>query len=47
MGDACTRIGDMKGTHGALVGRPDGKRPLERPRRIWEKSIKMALEETV
>jgi hypothetical protein len=38
------------GTHGrgekrvqGLVGKPEGKRPLERPRRIWEKGIKMDL----
>jgi hypothetical protein len=24
-----------------LVGRPEGKRPLERPRRRWEDNIKM------
>ena len=28
-----------------LVGKPDGKRPLERPRRRWEDNIKMDLEE--
>jgi hypothetical protein len=26
-----------------LVGRPEGKRPLERPRRRWEDGIKMNL----
>jgi hypothetical protein len=29
----------------ALVGRPDGKRPLGRPRPRWEDSIKMNLQE--
>jgi hypothetical protein len=29
-----------------LVGRPEGKRPLERPRRRWEDNIKMDLRET-
>ena len=29
----------------ALVGSPDGKRPLGRPKRRWEDSIKMDLEE--
>jgi len=29
----------------ALVGKPDGKRPLGRPRRRWEGNIKMDLEE--
>jgi hypothetical protein len=28
-----------------LVGRPDGKRPLARPRRRWEDSIKVDLQE--
>jgi hypothetical protein len=28
-----------------LVGRPEGKRPLERARRIWEDNIKMDLME--
>ena len=27
------------------MGKPDGKRPLERPRRRWEDNIKMDLEE--
>jgi hypothetical protein len=26
-----------------LVGKPEGKRPLERPRRTWEDNIKMDL----
>jgi hypothetical protein len=29
-----------------LVGRPEGKRPLERPRRRWEDNIKLDLRET-
>ena len=28
-----------------LVGKPDGKRPLGRPRRRWEDNIKMDLQE--
>jgi ribosome biogenesis protein Nip4 len=28
-----------------LVGRPEGRRPLERPRRRWEDNIKMDLRE--
>jgi hypothetical protein len=28
-----------------LVGRPEGKRPLGRPRRRWEDNIKMDLQE--
>jgi hypothetical protein len=30
---------------GLLVGKPEGKRPLGRPRRIWEDNIKMDLQE--
>ena len=28
-----------------LVGKPEGKRPLGRPRRRWEDNIKMVLQE--
>jgi hypothetical protein len=31
--------------YGVLVGRPEGKRPLGRPRRRWEDNIKMDLRE--
>ena len=31
--------------HGKLVGKPEGKRPLGRPRRRWEDNIKMDLQE--
>jgi hypothetical protein len=34
-----------RGVHGVLVGRPEGKRPLGRPRRRWEDNIKMDLQE--
>ena len=34
-----------RGVHKGLVGKPEGKRPLERPRRRWEDNIKMDLEE--
>jgi hypothetical protein len=33
------------GVYGVLVGRPEGKRPLGRPRRRWENNIKMDLRE--
>ena len=32
------------GVHKVLVGKPDGKRPLGRPRRRWEDNIKMGLQ---
>ena len=31
--------------HSVLVGKPEGKRPLGRPRRSWEDNIKMDLQE--
>ena len=31
--------------HRALVGKPEGNRPLGRPRRRWEDNIKMELQE--
>ena len=31
--------------HRVLVGKPEGKRPLGRPRRKWEDNIKMDLQE--
>ena len=31
--------------HWVLVGKPEGKRPLGRPRRRWEDNIKMDLQE--
>ena len=33
------------GVHRLLVGKPEGKRPLGRPRRKWEYNIKMDLQE--
>jgi hypothetical protein len=34
------------GVYSVLVGRPQGKRPLGRPRRRWKDNIKMDLRET-
>ena len=34
-----------RGVHRVLVGKPEGKRPLGRPRRRWEDDIKMDLHE--
>jgi hypothetical protein len=39
------RMGDGRGGYGVFVGRPEGKRPLGRPRRRWEDNIKIALKE--
>jgi hypothetical protein len=35
------RLGDGRGVHRVLVGIPEGKRSLGRPRRRWEDNIKM------
>jgi hypothetical protein len=35
-----------RGVYRVLVRRPEGKRPLGRPRRRWENNIKMDLKET-
>jgi hypothetical protein len=35
------RMGEGRGVYRVLVGRPEGKRPLGRPRRRWEDNIKM------
>jgi hypothetical protein len=39
------RTGAGRGVHRVLVGKPEGKRPLWRPRRRWEDNIKMDLQE--
>ena len=39
------RMGEGRGVHGVLVGKPEGRRPLGRPRRRWEDNIKMDLQE--
>ena len=39
------RMGEGRGVHKVLVGKPEGKRQLERPKRRWEDNIKMDLEE--
>ena len=38
-------IREKRGVYRVLVGKPEGKSPLERPRRRWEFSIKMDLKE--
>jgi len=39
------RMGEDRGVHRVLVGKPEGKRPLGRPGRSWEDNIKMDLQE--
>jgi hypothetical protein len=38
-------MGDRRGPYRVLGGRPEGKRPLGRPKRRWEDNIKMDLQE--
>jgi len=37
--------GEWRGIYRVLVGKPEGKRPLGRPRSRWEDNIKMDLQE--
>ena len=39
------RMEEGRGVHKVLVGKPEGKRPLGRPRRRWEDNIKTDLKE--
>jgi hypothetical protein len=39
------RMGEERVAYRILVGRPEGRRPLGRPRRRWEDNIKMDLRE--
>ena len=39
------RMGERKGVCRVLMGKPEGKRPVGRPRRRWEDNIKMDLQE--
>ena len=39
------RMGERRGVYRVLVGKPEGKRPLGRPRLRWEDNIKIYLRE--
>ena len=39
------RMGKRRGVYRVLMGKPEGKRPLRRPRLRWENNIKMDLQE--
>ena len=39
------RMEEGRGVHKVLVGKPEGERPLGRPRRRWEDNIKIDLQE--
>jgi hypothetical protein len=40
-----TRMGDMRNAYNILVGKPEGMRPLGRPRRRWKDNSKIDLRE--
>jgi hypothetical protein len=42
---AAVRLGEEIGVYRVLVGKPEGKRPLGRPRHRWEDNIRMDLQE--
>jgi len=39
------RMGERRGVYRVLVWKPEGKRPLGRPKRRWEDNIKLDLQE--
>ena len=46
MGEACGVYGGRgRGVYRGLVGKPEGRRPLGRPRHRWEDNIKIDLQE--
>jgi len=45
MGGYVARVGERRGVYRDLMGKPEGKRPLGRPRRRWEDNTKMDLQE--
>jgi hypothetical protein len=44
MGCACGAYGEERGLYRVFVGKPEGRRPLGRPRRRWEDNIKRDLQ---
>jgi len=45
MGGHVARMGEKRGVYRVLVGKPEGKTTLGRPRSRWEDNIKMDLQE--
>ena len=45
MGGYIALIGERRGVYKVLMGKPEEKRPLGRPRRGWEDNIKLDLQE--
>jgi hypothetical protein len=38
------RMGERRGAYRVLMGKPEGRRPLGRPRRMWRKILKWIFE---
>jgi hypothetical protein len=47
MSRACSAYEERRNAYINLLGKPEGKRPLGRPRRMWEDNFKMDLGERV
>ena len=45
MGGACSTYWERRGVYRVLVGKPEGKRPLGRPRHGWVDNIEVDLQE--
>jgi hypothetical protein len=43
MGRTCSTVGEKRKAYGILMGKPEGKRPLGKPRRRWVDNIKIDL----
>jgi hypothetical protein len=42
----CSTHGEKRNAYGVLVGKPEGKKPLGRPRHRWEDNTESVLRET-
>jgi hypothetical protein len=42
IGGSCSMHEHMRNAYKIMVGKPEGKRPLGRPKRSWKDNIKMA-----
>ena len=45
VGGVCSTYGERRGVYRVLVGKPEGNRPLVKPRHRWEDNIKIDLQE--
>jgi hypothetical protein len=46
MGTACNTNGEKRNAYRIFMGKPEGKRPLERARRRWVDNTKVEIRET-